>query len=219
MGSALQMTDDLLAYLARVGLRETAVQARCRAETSEMTQARMQISPEQGGFLQMLVRLTGAMRCIEVGVFTGYSSLAVALALPEDGRVTALDVNEDWTAKARGYWQEASVAHKIDLRIAPAQESLEQMIENGEAGHYDFAFIDADKTGYDGYYEACLKLLGHGGLIAIDNVLWSGKVADDSVTDDDTTALRALNEKIHADERVDMALAPLGDGLMLARKR
>ena len=215
----ITMTEALLDYIAKVGVREHPVLAKCRAETGTMEMAVMQISPEQGAFMQMLTRLVDARRCIEVGVFTGYSSLAVALALPKDGHITALDVSEEWTAKARTYWKEAGMAYKIDLRIAPAAGSLQALIDEGAAGTYDFAFIDADKTGYDHYYEACLTLLRPGGLIAIDNVLWFGAVADPSAQDADTVALRALNEKIHGDERVHMALAPISDGIMLAQKR
>ncbi len=219
MGKGVEQTDQVLAYLAKTGLRDHPTLARCRAETAKLEWAIMQISPEQGAFMQMLAHLTGAMRCIEVGVFTGYSSLAVALALPEDGRIEAFDISEEWTARAREYWAEAGVAHKIDLHIGPAAEGLAQLLDDGKAGQYDFAFIDADKTGYDAYYEACLKLLRPGGLIAIDNVLWSGKVASPEVHDPDTDALRALNEKIHKDDRVQMALVPLADGIMLAQKR
>jgi caffeoyl-CoA O-methyltransferase len=215
----MTMTENVLDYLADVGVREDRVLTKCRTETAEMPNAMMQISPEQGGFMQMLVRLIRAHRCIEVGVFTGYSSLAVALALPGDGHITALDVSEEYTARARKYWKEAGVAEMIDLRIAPAAESLKALIDDGAAGSYDFAFIDADKTGYDTYYEACLELLRPGGLIAIDNVLWSGKVADEAADDADTKALKALNAKVHGDDRVDMTLVPIGDGLMLAQKR
>lgn len=216
--STMTMTPDVLDYLTRVGVREDRVLKKCREETAEMDNAMMQISPEQGGFLQMLIRLMRAHRCIEVGVFTGYSSLAVALAMGGDGHVTALDVSEEYTAKAREYWKEAGVDEMIDLKIAPAAESLEALIDDGAAGAYDFAFIDADKTGYDTYYEACLELLRPGGLIAIDNVLWSGRVADDAADDENTKALKALNEKVHEDERVVMTLVPIGDGLMLAQK-
>lgn len=217
--STLNMTDTLLDYIADVGLRDHPVLAKCRNETATMEMAMMQISPEQGAFMQMLVRIMGAKRCLEIGVFTGYSSLAVALALPEDGHITSLDVSEEWTSKGRAYWEEAGVANKIDLRIAPAANSLSDLIEDGKAGTYDFAFIDADKTGYDTYYELTLTLLRPGGLIAIDNVLWSGSVADPSNMTDDTVALRALNKKIQADSRVDMGLLPVGDGVMLALKR
>jgi caffeoyl-CoA O-methyltransferase len=178
----------------------------------------MQIAPEQGAFLAMLARITCACRCLEVGVFTGYSSLSVALALPPAGRIVALDVSKAFTDRARTYWREAGVEEKIDLRLGPGAASLDSMIAAGE-GPFDFAFIDADKPNYDAYYERALRLLKPGGLIAFDNMLWSGAVADESVTDADTSALRALNAKIHADERVDMALATVGDGVMLARVR
>ena len=216
--STLTMTPELLAYLADVGVREDKILAKCRADTAKMEMGMMQISPEQGGFMQMLVRLTHAHRCIEVGVFTGYSSLAVALALPADGHITALDVSEEYTSKAQRYWKDAGIEKMIDLRIAPATESLQELIDDGAVGSYDFAFIDADKTGYDAYYEACLELLRPGGLIAIDNVLWSGNVADPDANDENTAALKALNEKIHGDERVHMTLVPIGDGLLLAQK-
>ncbi len=216
----LTMTPQILDYIARVGLEEHPVQSRCRAETAEMGGvAVMQIAPEQGAFLAMLVRLIGARQVLEVGSFTGYSALSMALALPQDGRIVACDVSEEYTGKARGYWQEAGVADKIDLHIAPAAETLAGLIADGHTGAFDFAFIDADKTGYDAYYEHCLILLRPGGLIAIDNVLWSGKVADEAATDEDTSALRALNAKVHTDVRVDHCLVPLADGVMLARKR
>lgn len=215
----MTMTEGVLDYLAQVGVREDGVLTKCRTETAALPNAMMQISPEQGGFMQMLVRLVRAHRCIEVGVFTGYSSLAVALALPADGHITALDVSEEYTSRARKYWKEAGVDKMIDLRLAPAAESLHALIEAGAAGSYDFAFIDADKTGYDFYYESCLELLRPGGLIAIDNVLWSGNVADENINDENTLALKALNRKVHDDERVDMTLVPIGDGLMLVQKR
>jgi caffeoyl-CoA O-methyltransferase len=212
------MTPELLEYLGRRGVREDPVLKKCREETAAMENAAMQISPEQGGFMQMLVRLMRAHRCLEVGVFTGYSSLAVALALGGDGHITALDVSEEFTAKAREYWKEAGVDEFIDLKIAPATQSLQALIDEGAAGAYDFAFIDADKPNYDAYYEACLELVRPGGLIAIDNVLWSGKVADVTQDDESTVALRTLNRKIHGDERVAMTLVPIGDGLTLAQK-
>jgi caffeoyl-CoA O-methyltransferase len=169
--------------------------------------------------LQLLVRLIGARRCIEVGVFTGYSALGVALALPADGKVVACDVSEEYTAIARRYWERAGVADKIDLYIAPATQTLDRLISAGEEGRFDFAYIDADKTNYDAYYERCLRLLRPSGLITIDNVLWSGDVLQESTQDPDTMALRALNEKIGGDERVDASLLPIGDGLMVVRKR
>ena len=179
----------------------------------------MQISPEQGQFMALIARLIGARRCLEVGVFTGYSSLATALALPDDGRIVACDVSEEWTSVARRYWQQAGVTHKIELHLAPATDTLDALMAQGQAGTFDFAFIDADKTNYLAYYERTLALLRAGGLVLIDNTLWSGKVADPEVADADTVALRHFNEVLHRDERVDLSLLPLGDGLTLARKR
>ncbi|HEY6578205.1 MAG TPA: class I SAM-dependent methyltransferase, partial [Rhizomicrobium sp.] len=178
----------------------------------------MQIAPEQGAFLALLAKLIGAQRTLEVGTFTGYSALSVALALPDGGRVVALDVNREYTDRARGYWKEAGVEHRIELRLGPGVESLDRMIDARE-GPFDMAFIDADKSNYDSYYERALRLVRPGGAIALDNMLWSGAVADPSINDPDTAALRALNAKIQADERVDMALATVADGVMLARKR
>lgn len=213
------ISDELAAYVRRVGTREPEVLARLREETMSMPQHNMQVAPEQGALLALLAELTGARRCIEVGTFTGYSSLAVALALPDDGRLVCCDISEEWTDVARRYWADAGVADKVDLRIAPATETLDAMIAAGEEASYDFAFVDADKTGYAGYYERLLTLLRPGGLIAIDNVLWSGQVADESFTDADTSALRALNAALATDERVSVVLLPVGDGLTLARKR
>jgi predicted O-methyltransferase YrrM len=219
MGRFVKATDELMAYLSRVGAREHPAQTRCREETLKMGSVSvMQIAPEQGAFLAMTVKLSGATRCLEVGTFTGYSALSVALALPEGGRVVALDVSKEFTDKARGYWREAGVEAKIDLRLGPGVETLDKMIAAGE-GPFEFAFIDADKGNYDNYYERALKLMRPGGLILFDNMLWSGAVADPAVTDPDATALRALNAKIHEDERVDMALATIGDGVMMARIR
>jgi predicted O-methyltransferase YrrM len=178
----------------------------------------MQISPEQGQFMALLVRLIGARRAIEIGVFTGYSALTVALALPPDGFLLACDISEEFTAIGKPYWQRAGVAQKIELVIAPALQTLDRRLALGEAGQYEFVFIDADKTGYDAYYERCLELLCPGGLIAIDNTLWDGAVAKPS-QEADTVALQALNRKLHADERIDLTLLPIGDGLTLARKR
>jgi len=179
----------------------------------------MQIAPEQGQLMGMLVRLMSARRCIEVGVFTGYSSLAVALALPEDGELLACDISEEWTAIARRYWRKAKVADKVNLVLGPALKTLDAELDAGKAGTFDFAFIDADKTNYAGYFERCLKLLRPGGLIAVDNTLWSGRVADPKVRDADTRALRAFNAKVAVDERVDLCLVPIADGLTLCRKR
>jgi len=204
-------------YLTRTMVRETPVQQKLRAETSKLAEAGMQIGADQGQFFALLVRAIGAKRALEIGTFTGYSALAVAAALPDDGKLVACDVSEEWTSIGKRHWQEAGVAHKIDLRIAPATETLAQLLAGGGAGTFDFAFIDADKPGYDAYYEACLKLIRKNGLIAIDNVLWSGKVADDAVTDESTAALRTLNSKIAADPRVEACLLTVGDGVMLVR--
>ena len=215
----LSLDDRTYEYLLRHSLREHEALARLRAETASHPQVNMQIAPEQGQFMQMLVRLLGARRAIEVGVFTGYSSLAVALALPEDGRILACDVSEKWTAIARRFWREAGVEHKIELKLQPAVRTLEELLAAGETGCYDFAFVDADKPAYDTYYELLLKLLRPGGLMALDNTLWSGAVADPNEREPNTVALRALNDKLHRDERIDLSLLPVGDGLTLARKR
>lgn len=215
----ISLTDSLHEYLLRVSLREPEVLRDLRAETARLAQRSMQIAPEQGQFMALLARLVGARRCLEVGVFTGYSSLAVALALPDDGRIVACDVSEEWTSIARRYWQRAGVADRIDLRLAPALQTLDSLLAGGEAGQYDLAFIDADKSGYGDYYERVLQLLRPGGLVVIDNTLWSGRVADPGVTDADTVALRQLNQRLLGDERVDLSLVPIGDGLTLARKR
>jgi predicted O-methyltransferase YrrM len=216
---SIMLTDSLYEYMTDVSLREPPLLLALREETSELTQRAMQISPEQGQFMALLARLTGARRCLEVGVFTGYSSLVTALALPDDGRIVACDVSEEWTAVARRYWREAGVAHKIELRLAPATESLDDLLAQGRAGTFDFAFIDADKTNYLAYYERTLALLRTGGLALVDNTLWSGRVADPEVADADTVALRHFNEVLHRDERVDLSLLPMGDGLTVVRKR
>ena len=215
----IDLTDTLYDYLLSVSLRETDLQRRLREETSTLSMARMQISPEQGQFMALIARLVGARRCLEVGVFTGYSSLAVALALPQDGRIVACDVSEEWTSVARRYWAAAGVADRIDLRLAPAIDTLDALIAAGDAGTYDLAFIDADKTSYLAYYERALVLLRPGGLLMTDNTLWSGRVADPEVGDADTVALRHYNEHLHRDARIDLSLVPIGDGLTLARKR
>jgi caffeoyl-CoA O-methyltransferase len=216
---SIMLTDSLYEYMTDVSLRESPLLLALREETSELTQRSMQISPEQGQFMALLACLTGARRCLEVGVFTGYSSLVTALALPDDGRIVACDVSEEWTAVARRYWREAGVAHKIELRLAPAIETLDNLLAQGGAGTFDFAFIDADKTSYLAYYERTLALLRTGGLALVDNTLWSGRVADPEVADADTVALRHFNEVLHRDERVDLSLLPMGDGLTLVRKR
>ena len=213
------MTDGLYGYLLETSLRDTPLQARLRDETARHPRGTMQISPEQGQFMQLLTKLMGARRCIEVGVFTGYSSLAVALALPGDGHILACDVSEEFTSVARRYWKEAGVAGKIELKLAPATETLDARLKAGEAGTYDLAFIDADKANYAAYYERILKLLRPGGLVLVDNVLWSGAVIDASDQDEDTVAIRAFNKLLHKDERVDVSMLPVGDGLTLARKR
>jgi len=218
LGNFVQATDAVIAYLSQVGARETPAQIRCREETQKHPAAIMQIAPEQGAFLQVLVKLMGAKRYLEIGVFTGYSALSVALALPADGKVVALDVSKEFTDLARGYWKEAGVESKIDLRLGPAVDAMDAMIAKGE-GPFDFVFIDADKTGYDAYYERALKLLRPSGLIALDNALLFGMVADMADASPMPSALRALNAKIQADPRVDMALATVGDGVMLAVKR
>jgi caffeoyl-CoA O-methyltransferase len=219
MANRSLLPDSIEQYVSRVVTRETLLQQRLRAETSRLPQAGMQIGPDQGAFLAMLVRLLGARRALEIGTFTGYSALAVAAALPDDGKLIACDVSEEWTRIARRYWEDAGLSARIELHLGPASETLAALIRNGNAETFDFAFIDADKTGYDAYYEACLTLLRPGGLIAIDNVLWNGAVADPRVQDPDTRALRALNIKIRDDVRVESCLLTVGDGVMLARKR
>ena len=217
--STIGMAEALSEYLVRVGTREDDDLNALRRETASHPAAGMQISPEQGQLMTMLIKMLGARKTFEVGVFTGYSAMIAAKAMGPGGRVVALDVSEDYTAIARRHWAKAGIADRIDLRLAPAVDSLRAMVAAGEGSTYDFAFIDADKTGYDAYYEYALQLVGTGGLIAIDNVLWSGAVADPTAMDQDTIALRALNEKIRADERVDIVMIPIGDGLTLALKR
>ena len=213
------VSDALAAYVVEVGTREPDVLTRLREETAAIPQHGMQVAPEEGAFLAMLVELTGARRCIEVGTFTGYSSTAVALALPEDGRLVCCDVSEEWTSVARRYWAEAGVAGKVDLRIGPAADTLDGLLADGEEATYDFAFVDADKAGYDGYYERLLRLVRPGGLIALDNTLWSGKVIEPDSDDKDTRAIRALNAKLADDDRVSLSLVPIADGVTLARRR
>jgi predicted O-methyltransferase YrrM len=213
------VAEDLAEYIRSVTLREPEILKRLRAETAKLPNAIMQISAEQGQFMGMLIRLLGAKLTLEVGVFTGYSSTAVALALPAEGKIIACDVSEEYTSMARRYWREAGIEHKVSLRLAPAAETLDGLLAEGRSGTFDFAFIDADKENYDRYYEGALKLLRPGGLIAVDNVLWHGKVLDKSVQDADTRAIRALNEKLHRDERILVSLLPIGDGLTLAYKR
>ena len=213
------VAEDVAEYIRSVTLREPEILKRLREETAKLPNAIMQISAEQGQFMGMLIRLLGAKLTLEVGVFTGYSSIAVALALPEEGKIIACDVSAEYTSMARRYWREAGVEHKVSLRLAPAVETLDGLLAEGRSGTFDFAFIDADKENYDRYYESALKLLRPGGLIAVDNVLWHGKVLDQSVQDADTRAIRALNEKLHRDERILVSLLPIGDGMTLAYKR
>ena len=215
----LSLDDRLYEYLLAHSLREPPSLAKLRAETASHPKVNMQIAPEQGQFMQMLVRLTGARRAIEVGVFTGYSSLAVVLAMPPDGRLLACDISEEYTSIARRHWRAAGVGDRIELVIAPARATLDARLAAGEAGLYDFAFIDADKTGYLAYYERLIQLIRPGGLIVVDNTLWSGDVADPSNRDPDTVALREFNDVLLADKRIDLSLLPLGDGLTLARRR
>ena len=212
------LTEPLYQYLLDVSLREPECLRRIREETASHELAVMQISPEQGQFMAMLVRLIGAKRCLEIGVFTGYSTLSVALALPGDGKIIACDINKDWTSIARRHWDEAGVGNKIELRIAPALRTLDQLIREGQTGTFDFAFVDADKSNYWNYYERVLQLIRVGGLIAIDNTLWSGQVIDKDDHDVDTEAIRAFNAKLYQDKRVNISLVPISDGLTLACK-
>ncbi|HEY9636220.1 MAG TPA: class I SAM-dependent methyltransferase [Coleofasciculaceae cyanobacterium] len=214
----LGLDTQLYDYLQSVSLREPGILTQLRQETAQHPMGRMQIGPEQGQFMALLVQLIGAKKTLEVGVFTGYSSLAVALALPPEGKVVACDVSQEYTAIAHRYWQQAGVADKIHLHIAPAQETLERLLAEGQAGTFDFAFIDADKRNYQTYYELALELVRPGGLIAVDNVLWSGRVADPRVQDNRTKAMRSFNQKLHQDQRVILSLVPIGDGLTLALK-
>jgi predicted O-methyltransferase YrrM len=215
----LTITAELWNYIRQVTLREPPLLQRLRDETSRLPQSIMQISPDQGQFMALLIHLLDARRTLEIGVFTGYSSLSVALALPDDGRVIACDINEEWTSIARRYWREAGVEKKIDLRLRPALETLDDLIAAGEGGRFDFAFIDADKGNYANYFERALVLVRPGGLIAIDNVLWYGRVIDREADDPDTLAIRAFNEKLHHDDRVWVSMLPVRDGLTLACKK
>jgi len=214
----LPVDDRIYHYVIDHSVREHPALAGLREATASVPHSGMQIGPDQGQFMAMLVRLLGARRTIEIGTYTGYSALAVALALPQDGRVLACDISDEYTRVGRPFWREAGVEHKIELVLAPARKTLDERLAAGEAGAYDFAFIDADKGAYDDYYERCLQLVRPGGLIAFDNTLWSGLVARPS-QDADTAALQALNDKLHRDERVDLALLTVGDGLTLARRR
>ncbi|MBW4642884.1 MAG: class I SAM-dependent methyltransferase [Goleter apudmare HA4340-LM2] len=214
----LGLAQHIYEYLLSISLREPEILTQLRQETAQHPMARMQIAPEQGQFLALLVQLIQAKKTLELGVFTGYSALVVALALPNAGKVVACDTSEEFTAIAQPYWQQAGVADKIDLHIAPALETLDQLLRDGEAETFDFAFIDADKSNYDNYYERSLQLVRPGGLIAIDNVLWSGRVADPQIQDNRTKKIRAFNQKLHQDQRITLSLIPIADGLTLARK-
>ena len=215
----IDLDDRLYDYLLSVSLREPGVLERLREETAAHPKAEMQISPEQGQFMAFLIRLIDARRTLELGVFTGYSALSAALALPPDGEVVACEIDEEYAAVARGWWEEAGVDLKIDLRLGPALETLDELLAGGEAGTFDLAFVDADKNKYLVYYERCLRLVRPGGLILFDNTLWGGAVADPEVADEATESLRAFNVHLHADERIDLSLLPVSDGLTLARRR
>ena len=218
MNKTFGLPDAVYSYLLSESLREPEILHKLRDETAKDPMARMQIAPEQGQFMSLLAQLMGAKKCIEIGVYTGYSSLCVALSLPPDGKITACDLSGEWTRIARRYWQEAGVAHKIELRLAPALDTLDALLAENQAGTYDFAFIDADKENYHAYYEYCLKLLRRGGLIAIDNTLWSGRVAEPDNHEADTVALREFNRKLHHDQRIALSLLPVADGLTLVLK-
>lgn len=215
----LNLTDELYQYLLKVSLHETELMAELRKETAKLSMSEMQVSPEQGQFMALLAKLLDTRQVIEVGTFTGYSTLAIAQALPADGKVIACDVSEEWTSMAMRYWEQAGIVDKIDLRLAPALKTLDGLLQEERAGDFDMAFIDADKENYLNYYERCLELLRPGGLIMVDNVLWGGSVVDVSNQKSDTVAIREFNEHIQHDSRVDISLVPIGDGLTLARKR
>jgi len=214
----VQINDELYDYLVQTSLREPEILKRLRNETAKLDMSIMQIAPEQGQFMSLLVKMIGATRIIEVGVFTGYSSLCMAMPLPANGKIIACDVNHEWTDIAQRYWQEAGQTGKFELKLGPAKETLQNLLDTGESGSFDFAFIDADKQNYRDYYELCLQLIRPGGLIAIDNVLWGGAVADPADNSPETIAIRQLNDLIRDDKRVDISLVSIGDGLMLARR-
>ena len=217
----LMLTPQVYDYLVRQGVREPSVLRDLREATARQAGAAagMQIAPEQGAFMAMLVSLIGARKTLDVGVFTGYSAAAVALALPDDGTVVACDISDKWSGLAREYWDKAGVADKIDLRIAPAIQTMDALVDASESGTFDFIFLDAEKTEYEAYYKRALVLARPGGLIAVDNVLWSGRVADDTVMDADTVAIRVFNEMVRHDDRVTLSMVPIADGLTLAQKK
>jgi predicted O-methyltransferase YrrM len=217
---SIGLSDPLHQYLLANSVREPEILTQLRLETAQHPLVNMQVSPEQGQLMGLLVRLIGAKKCLEVGVFTGYSSLVVALNLSDDGRLIACDVSDEFTTIARKYWQQAGVNDKIALHIAPALETLDRLLADGEAGTFDFAFIDADKNNYAAYYDRCFQLVRQGGLILVDNVLWYGRVVDPTMDEDNRTqAIKALNQQIYHDDRVDISLIPIGDGLTIARKK
>lgn len=217
--NSIGLPEDVYAYVQRWGVTEPPILARLREETARHPRSSMQIAPEQGALLALLVELMGARRCLEIGTFTGYSSLAVLLALPPDGTMVCCDVSDEYTSVARRYWAEAGVVDRVDLRLGPARDTLDALLADGAAGTFDLAFIDADKESYPVYWERCVELVRPGGLIAIDNVLWSGDVARPEVDDANTRVIRALNERVAADERVRHVLLPIADGMTLARRR
>jgi caffeoyl-CoA O-methyltransferase len=215
----IKLDDRTYAYLLAVSSRENETLAALRKETAALPLSRMQIAPEQGQFLRLLAEMLGAKHALEIGTFTGYSAISVALALPADGMLIACDLSKEWTDIAQRYFARAGVADRIQLRLGPALDTLGALLDQGRAGSFDLAFIDADKSNYEAYYEACLKLLRPGGVLAVDNALWGGDVADPKNQETDTVAIRALNEKMGRDERVSVSLVPIGDGVYLARKR
>ncbi len=219
MDKTITFTSELYQYLLEHNLDEHPVQLQLREHTATLESSSLQIAAEQAAFMRLLVKMLGARKTLEIGVFTGYSALTVALELPEDGRIIACDINEEWTSIAREFWRRAGADGKIDLRIAPAIETLDQLIRDGENGSFDFAFIDADKASYPDYYERCLTLLRPGGLIAIDNTLWAGKLVDPTLNDPDTQAIRRINREVFEDSRVISALVNIGDGMLLALKQ
>lgn len=216
--NSINLTPELERYVLSHSLHEPTLLTKLREETARLSQANMQISPLQGQFMSLMTKITGCKRALEIGTFTGYSALIVAMAMPEDGALIACDVSEEWTSIARRYWEEANVSHKIELKLGPALVTLDALIEQGQQGSFDMAFIDADKSNYAHYYERALTLLRPGGLILIDNVLWSGSVCDPQVQDEDTQAIRALNALIQEDKRVELSMLPIGDGLSIVRK-
>ena len=215
----LNLTPTLYDYFQKISLREPEVLKKLREQTHKMSMSQMQISPEQGQFMRLLIELMQARKTLDIGTFTGYSALSVALGLPPQGKTICCDINGEWTKIAKKHWEMAGVADRIELHLAPALETLQKLLDEGQAGTFDFSFIDADKLNYENYYELSLKLLRKGGLIAVDNVLWDGKVADSSVDDANTVAIRNLNQKLLKDERVSISMLSIGDGLTLALKR